>query len=415
MATVPASGGNVEIIDTGKWLLYPTAISDREMVTISGHVLHLETRQLEPLAIRSNDVRYANGYLFYVLQDSLVAARYDLDNNVLESSPVPVITGLQVEIWGVGQWSVSDDGTLVYMPGRDVASNPLYWVSSAGIEALDLPIRSRGTMEISPDGSRLAILERGATTADVWIYELANGRATKLTTDGLSDGPIFWAPDGTSVFYQKMHGSREVTYRKRIGSQLAEEPVLQDRSEDYVAGSITADGRFMGVQGHADPVGIGVYDVVAKEVIPVPSASVGDWGTAISPDGRAIAYTSSSSGAYHIYIQPIPPTGKLYQVSRQRGSEEPRWSADGSKVYYRSNSRIMMANVSTGAEINIGEPQLFYSGTFENISGRSYAVHPDGDRALVIHARNLSPSIRVVTNWFAKVDRMIRESEAHSN
>ena len=415
MAKVPASGGIVEVIDTGVRLMYPTVVHDRNKATVFGRVLDLESLELEQLPVQSTDVRYANGYLFYVFQDSLVAARYDVDNNILQSKSVPVITGLQVEIWGVGQWSVSDNGTLLYMPGRDVASNPLHWVGSTGIEALDLPIRSRGTMEISPDGSRLAILESGATTTDIWIYELASGRATKLTTDGISDGPMFWAPDGASVFFQKHVDSTEITYRKYIGSQLAAEPVLDDGGDVFSATSISADGLLMGVQSGQYAAGIGIYDVSAKKATPVSSASKEDWGTAISPDGRAIAYTSSSSGAYNIYIQPFPATGRLYQVSRQGGSEEPRWSADGSKVFYRSNSRIMMADVTTGPEIKIGEPEVFYVGTFENISGRSYAVHPDGERALVIHSENLSSSIRVVTNWFAKVERLIQESEAETN
>lgn len=412
MAKVPASGGNVEIIDTVTGLLYPTAIRDQNKVTIFGRVLDLESHELELLPVMSTDVRNANGYLFHVFQESLLAARYDVDRNILESNPVPVITGLRVEIWGVGQWSVSDDGTLLYMPGRDAASNPLHWVSSTGSEMLDLPIRSRGTMEISPDGNHFAIVEYGVTTRDIWVYELASGRATKLTTDGTNSGPMFWSPDGSSVFFQKAVDSKRITYRKYIGSQLAEEPVLDDGGDGIVATSISADGQHMGVQGRE---GIGTYDVSAKKVTLVPSASKNDWGTAISPDGRAIAYTSSSSGAYNIYVQPIPPTGRLYQVSRQGGSEEPRWSADGSKVFYRSGTRIMMADVATEPEIKIGEPQVFYSGTFENVGGRSYAVHPDGQRALVIHSENLTSSIRVVTNWFAEVERLIQESKSEAN
>jgi Tol biopolymer transport system component len=415
MAKVPASGGNVEVIDTGVNLEYPTAIREQNKVTVYGRVLDLESLELELLPVQSTDVRYANGYLFHVFQDSLVAARYDVDRNILESNPVPVITGLRVEIWGVGQWSVSDDGTLLYMPGRDVASNPLHWVSSTGGQALDLPIRSRGSMEISPDGNRFAIVENGVTTSDIWIYELASGRATKLTTDGISDQPMFWSPDGASVFYQKYVDSKRNTYRKYLGSQLAEEPVLDDRGDGIVATSISADGLLMGVQDGKYGDGIGIYDVSTKKATLVPSASKGDWGTAISPDGRAIAYTSSSSGSYNIYLQPIPPTGRLYQVSRQGGSEEPRWSDDGSKVYYRSGTRIMMADVATEPEIRIGEPQVFYSGTFENVGGRSYAVHPDGHRALVIHSENLTSSIRVVTNWFAKVERLIQESESETH
>ena len=63
----------------------------------------------------------------------------------------------------------------------------------------------------------------------------------------------------------------------------------------------------------------------------------------------------------------------------------------------------------------VGEPEVFYSGVFENVGGRSYAIHPDGERALVISSENLASSIRVITNWFSKVERLIRESESDSD
>jgi len=72
----------------------------------------------------------------------------------------------------------------------------------------------------------------------------------------------------------------------------------------------------------------------------------------------------------------------------------------------------MSVNISLDPEIQIGEPQIFYSGVFENVGGRSYAIHPDGERALVIRSENLASSIRVVSNWFAKVEQLIQESEA---
>lgn len=337
-----------------------------------------------------------------------MAARYDIDRNVLTSKAVPVVTGLRVEIWGVAQWSVSDDGTLLYKAGRDAAANPVAWVSAAGTEDLGLPVRRRSTMEISPDGSMLAILERGSSTADIWIYDLADGSSTKLTTDGNSYGPIFWSPDSRGVYFSKRNESNFSTALKLLGSQLPAETIIENGSE--IEGvSISADGRSIGFQGTN---GIGIFDVPGGVETGIPSASVSDWGTAVSPDGRAVAYTSSSSGAYNIFLQPIPATGRFYQVSREGGSEEPRWSADGSKVFYRRNSSIMMVDVTTDPEISIGKPEVFYSGTFENVGGRSYALHPDGDRALVIRSENLSSSVRVVTNWFDHVDRLIREADA---
>lgn len=406
---VPASGGEVEDIPIDDRLFYPTAVRNQQKITVFGQLLDLDSSQFDELPVQSSDIRYANGFLFFIFQGSLHAARYDLATNRLESSPAPVITGVRTEIWGAAQWSVSDNGTLLYMPGRDARSNPLAWVNATESEALDFPVRYRGSMEISADGRRLAIIEYGANTSDVWVYDLASGRATKLTTDGINSGPLFWSPDSNSVYYQKMTGSNEVTHRRFIDSQLPAELVLESMHTKYSATSISADGRVMGLHGSAYNAGIAIYDVITKELIHVSSASRNDWGTAVSPNGRAIAYTSSASGAYNIFLQPIPATGRRHQVSREGGSEEPRWSADGSKIYYRSGTRIMVADVVMEPEIILGEPEVFYSGVFENVGGRSYAIHPDGKRALVISSENLASSIRVVTNWFSKVERIIQD------
>jgi len=412
LVSVPASNGKVEVIQTDRRVMYPTAIRHQQKLTLNGVLLDLDTLKHDNLPVQSQDIRYMNGYLFFTFQDSLLAARFDLAANELTSKPIPVITGLRSEIWGVSQWSVSDDGTMLYLPGRDARSSPLYWVNSTHKEALDLPVRMHGTMELSADGSRLAIVEDVAGATDVWVYQLPGGRATKLTTDGISSGPLFWSPEGDAVYYQKRIGSTDRTYRSFIDSQLPAETVLNAVGDQVEATSITADGQFMGIHGAN---GIGVYDVMAEEMTAVPTATNDDWGSAISPDGRAIVYTSSISGTYHNYLQPLPTTGERHQVSRQGGSEEPRWSTDGSKIYYRSGARIMMVDVVTEPEVKLGEPQVFFSEGFENVGGRSYAVHPDGERAVVIRSGNFASSIRVVTNWFAKVEQLIQESESENN
>ena len=412
LVKVSASGSTVEDIPgnaSPNWM-FPFAIRGQEKIISDGYVVDLQTGERVALPIRTGpDTRYANGYLFYESSGSLLAARYDLADNRPESNPIPVITGLRSEIWGAAQWSVSDQGILAYMPGGPAGSNPLYWVGPGEPASLDLPVRTRGTFEISPDGKYLAVVEENGTATDIWIYALADGRSTKLTTDGLSRGPVFWSPDSTGVYYQITDGTSFTTYRRDLNSQRPPERILPEEHATSRVGSISADGRLLGVYG---PEGVAVTSPGSDRLDLIPTASRDDWGTAVSPDGRAIVYTSSSTGSYHIFLQPHPVTGKRYQVSRVDGAEEPRWSADGSKVYYRSGNRIMSVDVSLDPEIRIGEPQVFYSGFFENVGGRSYAIHPDGERALVIRSENLASSIRVVSNWFAKVEQLIEESEA---
>ena len=157
-----------------------------------------------------------------------------------------------------------------------------------------------------------------------------------------------------------------------------------------------------------------MIDLIDNTKTSIPTIGEVNWGTAVSPDGRAVVYTSAESGAYQNYLQPLPPTGTRYQISRVGGAEEPRWSRDGSKVYYRSGQRIMVVPIQTWPLLQIGEPDIFFEGEFENVGNRSYDVHPDGKRALVIRADNAAASIRVVTNWFSEVERMILENEASS-
>jgi hypothetical protein len=43
-------------------------------------------------------------------------------------------------------------------------------------------------------------------------------------------------------------------------------------------------------------------------------------GAAFSPDTHWIAYTSDESGSEQVYVQPFPPTGAKYEISRSGGA-----------------------------------------------------------------------------------------------
>lgn len=416
---VAAQGGVPEILDDQWRSAFPSALPGESGILLSRSqigessnvVLVPRTGEFHVLPIDGDDVRYAGGFLFYSVGSNLYAARFDRTSKEIDSAIVPVLTGLRVEVYGAGQWSVSDTGTLLYAPGTRSGSNPFYWVVGSDSTPLDLPVRERGTFEISPDGQGLAVLEYVAGASDVWLYEFQTGRPRKLTIDGQADRPIFWMPDGKSLIYHKQDGARMVPYRHYIDSGDLGEPLLPADYMGSRASSVSADGRYLALRGATSE--IAVFDLTDNTEVTVPTIGDDNWGAAISPDGRAVVYTSSESGAYQNYLQPLPVTGTRFQVSRTGGAEEPRWSEDGSKLYYRSGNRIMVVAVTTHPELRIGEPQVFFAGEFENVSHRSYDVHPDGRRSLVIRGgKNTASSIRVVTNWFSEVERLVREGEA---
>ena len=59
------------------------------------------------------------GDLVAVLQDgTLVGAPFDLEKLRFKSQPVPLLTGMNLELGIIPQMSIADDGTLVYLPSR---------------------------------------------------------------------------------------------------------------------------------------------------------------------------------------------------------------------------------------------------------------------------------------------------------
>lgn len=415
---VAAQGGVPETLDDQLQGAFPSALPGNSGILLerwstnesSNVVLDPGTGEFHVLPIESEDVRYAGGFLFYSVGSNLYAAHFDPVSKEIDSAIVPVLTGLRVEVYGAAQWSVSNTGTLLYAPGTRSGSNPFHWVVGSDSTPLDLPVRERSSFEISPDGQHLAVFEYVAGASDVWLYELATGRPRKLTIDGQADRPIFWMPDGKSLIYHKQEGLRNVPYRHYIDSGDLGEPLLQAEYKGDNASSVSADGRYLALQGATSE--IAVVDLTDNTEVPVPTIGDDNWGAAISPDGRAVVYTSSESGGYQNYLQPLPVTGDRFQVSRTSGAEEPRWSEDGSHLYYRSGNRIMVVAITTHPELRIGEPQIFFAGEFENVSHRSYDVHPDGRRSLVIRGgKNTASSIRVVTNWFSEVERLVWEEE----
>lgn len=382
------------------------------------------SQQLQNLPIRGSDPRYLGGFLFYAQGDTLVAARFDPDSLSLQSTPVPVLTGLRTEIYGFSQWALANNGTLLYAPGISASENPLIWVDDKGQQDLHLPQRQKGTFEISPDGKQLLVAETQSGTMSLWLYDLEGGASRKLTSEpDVFGGQLSWMPDGKEIIYHRQTGTGRVPYILSLDSGNPGRPLLDDGKDVVSVYSISANGRFLAVR--KSPVTsesasneiqtdqLALIDLIENGEIEIPVVGTGNWGMAVSPEGNAVVYTSPVSGEYQNYLQPVPPTGVRYQVSRVGGAEEPRWSRDGTKIYYRSGLRIMVVDVQLEPEIVLGEPRVFYEGSFVNVGGRSYDISPDGSRALVIKGPvDTARSIRLITNWLAEVERIVSASES---
>src|SRR4029077_1615119 len=108
----------------------------------------------------------------------------------------------------------SDSGTLAYVTGAAPASanNTLVWVDRKGVEQpLPAPPHRYAAPALSPDGERVAVqIDDGSPIDpkhDIWLYDLARGTLTRLTSDGFSFGPT-WTPDAKLVYTSRDRTAR---------------------------------------------------------------------------------------------------------------------------------------------------------------------------------------------------------------
>ena len=143
-----------------------------------------------------------SGHLVFVRDATLWAVRFDLENLSIVGTPVPAVEGIRVEGGGAVQFSVADDGSLVYIPGgTGNISRRLLWVDRNGTEeAIAAPPRAYFYPRMSPDGTRVALDIRDQED-DIWTWDFARNTLTRLTFGPAADGYPAWSRDGRRLIF----------------------------------------------------------------------------------------------------------------------------------------------------------------------------------------------------------------------
>ena len=95
------------------------------------------------------------------------------------------------------------------------------------------------------------------------------------------------------------------------------------------------------------------------------------------------------------------------------GGRQPLWSRDGTELFFRDFTGAMLAaTISATPEFAAGPAGVLfanrgYSGAGTGGSGRTYDLSLDGSRFLMIKTQESAPSLVVVLNWFAELERLV--------
>ncbi len=377
-------------------------------------ILTTETGQRRTLVEGGSHARYLpGGQLLFARGGALLTVPFDLARMTVTGSPQPVLEGVSTDaLSGLGQFDVSGNGTLAYVPGRaTLAERSLVWVDRKGtaqtISELRRPFED---LALSPDGRRLALtLESPAM--NVWIYEFARGTLSRLTFELESRDPV-WTPDGKRVVYGSTRDGRHGLFWKPVDGSGPEERLTSSEYLQFPQ-SISPDGRLLAFGQTAPATGDDLWvtpltgDRKPRALLTTKFNE--DFGM-FSPDGRWLAYNSNESGREEVYVQEYKEAdGKLgakWQVSTDGGTH-PVWASGGRELFYRNEDKTFVVPVETRPTFQPANPRLLFEGRYL-VTGHHYDVTPAGDRFIFIREieQQAAPTqIHVVLNWFEELKR----------
>ena len=350
----------------------------------------------------------APNYVLFVRDGTLLAQTFDATLTRLTGEPKPVAERIAYNPAGnLGRaaFTVSNTGVLVYRAGdvSGIAMAQLTWVDRRGavLGTIGAPGRRR-SFDLSPDETRVAVSQYDARgqQSDIWVIDTTGTGRTRVTSDPADDVEVVWSYDGARLAFSSARRGPVNIFTKAVAGApeqlLFESPLLATPHSWSELGLVytSADPKSSSDLWHVPMVG----DRAPRPLVRTPAD---ENYPQLSRDGRWLAYVSNESGANEVYVQPFPPAGPQWQVSRSGGTE-PRWRGDGRELYFISSSqKLMAATVEIGATFTARGPvELFQLPGRNAGETNGYVVPRDGQRFLVDRViEQTGAAITVVLDW----------------
>jgi serine/threonine-protein kinase len=385
-------------------------------------VQSLATGQRSVVAQRGYNAHYvATGHLLYALDDDMYGVAFDANRLTASGGAVPVVQNVQRPLGLVTpalNLSVSNEGTLVYLAAQS-SLRSLVWVDRhGGPEPITaIPPGEYSDVRLSPDGGRVLLTRDG----DIWVYDLASGRSSRLTRDGTSQMGV-WDPTGSRIAYASARGGNLEAWVQSVDG--GEQPrQLTTLGGQVHVDSWSPDGRILSIHHHrSSGAGTAILTLAIDQADAKPqpflSADFNKEGARFSRDGRHVVFLSIESGQREIYIRQFPGPGGQATVS-VGGGMEAMWSARSDEVFYRSlnGDRMFAVPVTASPTLKVGTPVALFQRRYYIAPTGSprpqYDVSADGQRFLMLapttgtDAALARPRIVVVQNWFEELKRLV--------
>ena len=406
--TAADASGGAERWDAGQIILQTVGGSERRTIINGG-----------------TDARYvSSGHIIFARGGIVYAVPFDEKTLTVTGREVPVVEGVMrgTGTYGSGtiNLTVSNDGTLAYLPGPlapvATTSSLALFDLNGGTQPLAIAAGSYQTPRVSPDGRRIAFITDDGRDVNLWVFDLKSDRAAQRLTFAGRNRSVAWTSDSRRVAYRSdRDGSMGIFWQAADGSGTAEALTRPEKGTIDIPLSFSPDGAWLlfdrVVAGRATLQTLSLRDRRIARFGTVESSN--RTGGIFSPDGKWVAYAVREPGrSNQLFVEPFPATGAKYLASiSTEDAHHPVWSPDGKALYYTPGP----GNRATRVPVTFTPTPAFgTASTFErpftnlaSSSDRGYDMMPDGRHFLSVSdpllAEGTLRSLTVVINWFEEL------------
>jgi Tol biopolymer transport system component len=373
------------------WVTYVGTLGSKERQALPG--------------VPSSAVAYSpTGHLLFIRAGTLMVQPFNLERLELSGAAVPVADGARGRS---NTFSISANGTLAFLRGAPPESQ-LVWFDRTGRQLDTVGATAVYRNSAFSRDRRFAVFERGAPS-DLWILDFDKQGPTRMSTDRAGNRSPLWSPDGRTIVFVSSRNGVEGLYERRVGA-VSGDSLLRQNDVPMSLSDWSRDGRYLAYAAGGDVWALPRFGT--REPVQVTASPFfQDLDAAFSPDGRWIAYVSDESsgisrrGEGDVFVQSFP----LHEFKRQvstAGGFVPRWSDDGTELFYVAPDGTLMAASITarGSTLEIDPPRPLFRPGFGQADLARYEVFA-GNRFLV-NVRPDANSMTVIINWFEELKRL---------
>lgn len=266
----------------------------------------------------------------------------------------------------------------------------LTWFDRAGKQLGKVgPLADHGNLELSPDGSRVAVAvaDRTLGTRNIWMYETGSATREQFTTDPADENWLIFSPDGSRVVMNTFSPAQSGLFTSAAAMAMPRRLLLDAPSGAWPV-SWSPDGSSILVVTNSPKMGNDIW-ALSLAGDPTPKAfqrteASENWA-AFSPDGHWVAFSSTAgSDVPEVYVTSFPTPGQAWRISADGGTQA-RWRRDGKEIFYVAPDRELMSAAVTldRDSVRVDRIEPLFTMRFPYGAYHAFDVARDGQRFLV--------------------------------